>query len=104
MLHEDEAAIGRDDEVGLVDEAEGPPGQVRPDGLTDALLARLEESLGQKIDVKIAEAPATQPNPVPAFNAPGYASVAPPASAAPKPSQRGIAPMPPRVGPRPPMT
>jgi hypothetical protein len=51
----------------------------------------------------IPEAPATQPNPVPAFNAPGYASV-PPASAAPKPSQRGVAPLPPRVGPRPPMT
>lgn len=49
------------------------------------------------------EAPATQPTPMPAFNAPGYASV-PPTSAAPQASQRGIAPLPPRVGPRPPMT
>jgi hypothetical protein len=52
-----------------------------------------------------SQAPQTQPAPMPAFNAPGYASVPPASAAAAQPlPQQGIAPTPPRasVGPRPP--
>jgi hypothetical protein len=47
-------------------------------------------------------APDTQRQPIPAFNAPGYASVPPAASAAPAAPRQGIAPTPPRPSARPP--
>jgi hypothetical protein len=51
-----------------------------------------------------SQAPQTQPTPMPAFNAPGYASVPPASAAAPAAPQRGIAPTPPRAFARPPQT
>ncbi len=51
-----------------------------------------------------SQAPQTQPTAMPAFNAPGYASVPPSAAAPSVPPQRGIAPTPPRPFVRPPQS